>query len=105
MMSTELHGTGRFEIYDRGQLRHLDVTQIIDACKKTGSECKTDRFDDLLRSHAALRTDVDALLFAAVTNTGGGSLRLDYRLVNSNSFTVMLAGQAPVSAESSSSEM
>ncbi len=99
MLSTELHASGRFELYDRGQLRHWDYTQLMDACKKAGDkDCKT--VDEALGQEAnAIVTDTDAFLLGAVTSTGGGSMRIDYRLVNAQSRTVMVAGQAPVGSE------
>jgi len=120
VLSTELHQTRRFEIYDRGHLRHYDFTQVLDrcncagkgpgcdgkgsegegACSSSGESAGTDRFDArtsiAAESFDTLRSKTDALLLCAITTAADGKAVFDYRLVNSQSFTVLVAGVGSV---------
>jgi hypothetical protein len=103
MLATEMHRTGRFEIYDRGHLRHYDFAQVLDTCDKTKGRCEekdaTAAGASVYHEHLAhardafdaIRADTDALLQCAITSLSDTSAKFDCRLVNSQSFTTMLA--------------
>jgi len=125
VLSTELHQTKRFEVYDRGHLRHYDFTQVLDRCNcagkgpgcdgkgaESGGNCATgkdgsapDRFDArtsiAAQSFDTLRERTDALLLCAITSASDGKAVFDYRLVNSQSFTVLVAGVGSVNYRAS----
>jgi curli biogenesis system outer membrane secretion channel CsgG len=126
MLSTELHKTGRFEVYDRGQLRMFDFAQVVDQCQKTGKgacgsvetarekvvvgESGSVREYDLrtkytLESMNQILGSTDAVLICAITSISGGRVSFDYRLVNSHSFTTMVSGVGSVSFEASGGAM
>jgi curli biogenesis system outer membrane secretion channel CsgG len=102
MLATELHRSQRFEIFDRGQLRYYDYTQVLDECQKAKGKCasleaakaqdQSGRYAELGR----LLSGSDAFLLCAITSATDDRVTFDYRLVNSNSFTVMIGGSATV---------
>jgi hypothetical protein len=99
MLSTELYKSGRFEVYDRGQLRHEDFTKIIEACQKSQQACEEAEKATLALRDAdfkAIQSATDAFLLSAITNVSPGRLTIDYRLVNAQSFAVMTAGSAQI---------
>lgn len=111
MLATELHRSGRFEIYDRGELRHYDYGQMVDLCQKMGGECAKEVTPDqassagnvqlslqyLQRSYGDIMNGTDAVLTCAITSISEGRAKFDCRLVNSRSMTVMTAGSFSVS--------
>jgi curli biogenesis system outer membrane secretion channel CsgG len=123
MLSTELHKSGRFEVYDRGHLRYFDATQVIDQCQKSRKGCvswmtqpaekgKTEQASavagvDQFRAkftadaYNAILNGTDAVLLGAVTAVSEKRMDFDFRLVNSFSFTTMVSGTGSVSYESS----
>jgi hypothetical protein len=124
MLATELHRSGRFEVYDRGQLRLMDVdftayvmetqrasattANVAVAASAGGGELggsnvphrepasPASYMEYFLKSFEAIRAQTDALLLCAITSADGGRVEVDYRLINSQSFTVMVAGSATV---------
>ena len=121
-LATELHRTGRFEVYDRGHLRGYDFTQVLDRCSKTNGQCFPKGGNDpaeeadegeiyaahLNNAAAAfgeLRSANDALLLCAITSVAPGRAIFDYRLVNAHKYFTMVAGSASVSFTASPSTM
>jgi curli biogenesis system outer membrane secretion channel CsgG len=106
MLATELHRSGRFEIYDRGELRHYDYGQMVDQCQKMGGDCAKEVTPDeasaggnmqeslayLANAYNQIMQDTDAVLTCAITSISEGRAKFDCRLINARSKTVMTAG-------------
>ena len=105
VLSTELHKSGRFEIYDRGHLRQYDFTQVLDQCKKSKGECSAggekccgNGYEFHAQKAEAefnkIQAATDAFMLAAVTSIAPSQVAFDYRIVNSQSYTVLVSGSA-----------
>ena len=103
-LTTELHKTARFEVYDRGQTRNYDFAQVIDRCQKESGGCKGEEKDSdrsirtahHLKEYKTILADADAVVVTAITAIQPAKIEIDWRLVNAHSFTVMVAGTAVI---------
>ena len=128
-LTTAMHKSGRFEVYDRGQLRSYDFTQVVDRCQKSSrSSCGHPaagnaadkpaagpvvrkglgrcaagvyplRTTQAKAAFDAIRAETDAFVLCAITAVAEASVDMDCRLINSRSFTVMVAMSAPVTVK------
>ena len=105
--------SGRFAVYDRGQLRHDDYQQLMAQWQKhqkhepssIAKEWKDKQggfllefsnrevgLGPLMAEFYAIMRSVDTILVGAVTEIDHSELSVDYRLINANSRVVLYAG-------------
>jgi hypothetical protein len=113
-LSTLYFASGRFSVYDRGQLRHDDFGQLLSRWQKhqkhEPSQTLPAKDGGLVLDRTnqpfdlgALREDLqtilrrtDSIFLGAVTEIQDSMLSLDYRLINSQSNTVLYAGDQKI---------